>query len=119
MADRRDEPGGYPGLFELFCAGVEVFPFEGFDHLAEADVAGVGVDAAAAAGEDVVGVGVADGASVARRDFGAGWGVRFAWWGFFFAGHGGWNCINSVAAWLSWICQVACVLLNMAGVNLD
>lgn len=46
--------------------------FEAVDHFAEADVARVGVDAAAAAGEDVVGVGRADGAAVSGGYFGTG-----------------------------------------------
>ena len=47
--------------------------FEAVDHFAKADVARVGVDAAAAAGEDVVVVGRADGTAVSWEYFGTGW----------------------------------------------
>mmetsp|Transcript_2723 Transcript_2723/g.5054 ORF Transcript_2723/g.5054 Transcript_2723/m.5054 type:complete len:244 (+) Transcript_2723:1001-1732(+) len=69
----RDDARGNTRLLHLFGTRIEVLAFVGVDHLAEADVAGVGVDAAAAAGEDVVGVGDADGGVVSWWDLGAGW----------------------------------------------
>jgi len=70
-----DDARGDARFFHLFGAWIEVFAFIGVDQFAESDIARVGVDASAAAGEDVVGVWGADGGGVSWGDLGAGWHV--------------------------------------------
>lgn len=77
MTNGGDQSGRDACLLYLFGSGVQVVAFEPVDHFAEANVARVGVDAAAATGEDVVFVGCADGTAVAGGDFGTGGAVVF------------------------------------------